>query len=1205
MEASTLQHAPGPPAIHHPSSEPHTTSPIHIQPSNSNYNTHSLTDATSPEQVGRPSKHSMREEAMQARRKSLQQAVVKGVFTRPPFEVPFPAVVKKNAHTNYIRTTKYTVLSFLPMNLLFQVLYQLILLDLYVVIEPSCISRNFPSMHCYSAIIFRFRRFYNIYFLLGALSVIGGYSSLSYISQIMPLAVVLAFSAAKDGIEDFNRYLADRAANNIVFRVIRGGKIVEILSMNIQPGDLLYMTKGEKSPVDAMILSTSYEDGTGFVDTAELDGETNLKRRTATNDLCHFQTSNTATNLSGVIHCEHPNANLMSFEGRITVQIPNIGEKIVPLTMNNLILRGAVLRNTEHAIVIVIYTGKNTKIIQNLKNTGLKSSTLEARLNWLIVCAFIFNAFLLVTSVLFDYWHFLWGVNKEAITKLTDADYAAEWYIGPRNVGTTTHLIGTTIGFFSLYTYVIPISLFVTLELTRLAQAHYMTKDPKMTYEYVERDGSIVKIPMKTNNSNLNEDLGCIEYIFSDKTGTLTQNSMRMAQWWCDNVILDEMAELGVLLRAINDHNNYSHTTRDMMLRFAFSLGVCHGVIPAVDEHTGEMIYESQSPDETALLITARNNGVKLLTRTKAHMKLEILGQEKTIEILNVLEFNSARKRMSIIIRTERGIELHCKGADNIIFSRLSADKDKNPTLLLHNAQQALDGFSNIGLRTLVITSKIMSQEEYDSFLVEYQIAERSLQNREEMIEAACDQVERDLCLLGCTAIEDRLQDQVPETIEYLLKAGIKLWLLTGDKQETAINIGMSSRLINTSMRLIVLTASSSREAELEMDKYVKEMHEAPEKTYALVINGDVLTHALAGPHKQKLLQIGTKCRSVICTRVTPLQKAMVVRLVRSNLKSAVTLAIGDGANDVSMIQAAHVGVGIMGKEGTQAVRAADFAFGEFRFLERLLSVHGRYNYLRMANLIFYSFYKNIAFITVQWWFGFFNAWSAQVVMEEVFFISFNVVFTSLPPLAYAIYECDVDEDQIEKHPQLYREVRKGMYWNAYKIFSWFFTALLHSVFIFGSAYLTNFEGAVDINGKSTGYWVQCYLFSTPLLISVLVKLAVMTRHWVWPIWFTIVFSMGLNISVMFIVTLLESFFYSDFETAIITHALPAYYLLSLLMPALCNLPDVIGLYFRSMLLPSDADIMMEESKLKKRTQRSASKRDGLVHIDNEGAHSK
>ncbi|RKO92915.1 hypothetical protein BDK51DRAFT_49773, partial [Blyttiomyces helicus] len=139
--------------------------------------------------------------------------------------------------SNYIRTTKYTLLSFIPLNLYYQ-----------------------------------FRRFYNIYFLLGALSVFAGVSSLSPISQIFPLVVVLAFAAVKEAIEDYGRYRADTTANNIPVTVVRGGVKTEVLSMHVQPGDVVYLEKGEKFPVDAMLISSSYEDGTCYVETAELDG---------------------------------------------------------------------------------------------------------------------------------------------------------------------------------------------------------------------------------------------------------------------------------------------------------------------------------------------------------------------------------------------------------------------------------------------------------------------------------------------------------------------------------------------------------------------------------------------------------------------------------------------------------------------------------------------------------------------------------------------------------------------------------------------------------------------------------------------------------------------------------------------------------------------------------------------------------------------
>lgn len=328
------------------------------------------------------------------------------------------------------------------------------------------------------------------------------------------------------------------------------------------------------------------------------------------------------------------------------------------------------------------------------------------------------------------------------------------------------------------------------------------------------------------------------------------------------------------------------------------------------------------------------------------------------------------------------------------------------------------------------------------------------------------------------------------------------------------------------------------------------------QKTYALVVNGDVLSHVFVSD-KSKFLKIGTQCRSVICTRVTPLQKAMVVRLVKDSI-DCLTLAIGDGANDVSMIQEAHIGVGIMGKEGTQAVRAADYSMGEFKFLKRLLSVHGRWNLLRLTHLILYSFYKNFVFIMIQFLFGFTSAWTGQLVYEELFFTAFNVAFTSLPPLAYGIYETDLNDSQIDKNPELYQELKGGLFWSGPKIAFWLILSFTHAVMIFGTVYLTNFEGATDIEGRSTGYWVQAYLFSTPMLLTVLGKLAAMSKNYVWPIYVCLAVSLILNVAVMFALVVLDAFYYTDYATANIIHALPAYYLLCVLMPAACIVPDMV-----------------------------------------------
>ncbi|KAJ3061095.1 hypothetical protein HK102_009250, partial [Quaeritorhiza haematococci] len=323
----------------------------------------------------------------------------------------------------------------------------------------------------------------------------------------------------------------------------------------------------------------------------------------------------------------------------------------------------------------------------------------------------------------------------------------------------------------------------------------------------------------------------------------------------------------------------------------------------------------------------------------------------------------------------------------------------------------------------------------------------------------------------------------------------------------------------------------------------------------ALVVSGEALGHVFSNGLEEPFLHVGTRCHSVICCRVTPLQKAQVVKLVRSSLKKT-TLAIGDGANDVAMIQAANIGVGIMGREGTQAVRASDYAFAEFRFLRRLLSVHGRYSYNRIAQLILYSFYKNLVLITVQWYFGFFSGWSGQGVYEEVFLTSFNVIFTSIPPLMYAIFERDVEEvEGIERYPQLYKEVREGRFWNLWEIGGWMGSALWHSALIFFSVYFIVQDGVLDIDGSVTGYWVQCYMFGTPVLTTVMLKMALATKHWVWLTWASIGGSLLLNVIVMF---LLEALGYLEAGTADINHVLPAYWLTCVWVPVACCLPDLV-----------------------------------------------
>jgi phospholipid-translocating ATPase len=532
---------------------------------------------------------------------------------------------------------------------------------------------------------------------------------------------------------------------------------------------------------------------------------------------------------------------------------------------------------------------------------------------------------------------------------------------------------------------------------------------------------------------NISDDLGQIEYIFSDKTGTLTQNVMEARKVTINGVSYgqgktetsigaelrrgsiysgkeleeDNYNDLELARRIMYDkqetifENKYvgpnptfidTHFFEDLshddehaaaITHFFTTLALCHTVIAdRPDEKNKNIIeYKAQSPDESALVASARDAGFVYLGREANTMTAEIMGQKQKFELLNVLEFNSTRKRMSVILRPADSdrIVLLCKGADSVIYERLCTDFGDQTALeeqqkdLKSKTLDHLEDFANEGLRTLCLSYRFISQQEYKQWNKHYQEASAAIYNRDEKIDEVCEQIETNMLLMGGTAIEDRLQEGVPETIAELAQSGIKLWVLTGDKTETAINIGFSCNLVTLDMELIIVKADNREDTAEELERGMQRAKDSQtiEKKCALVIDGTTLKYALEPLQKDLLLQLGMLCSSVICCRVSPKQKALVVQLVKKGLK-VMTLAIGDGANDVSMIQEANVGIGISGVEGRQAVMASDYAIAQFRFLRKLLLVHGRWSYLRTAEMIMGFFFKNIVWTFVLFWYQIF-----------------------------------------------------------------------------------------------------------------------------------------------------------------------------------------------------------------------------------------
>jgi magnesium-transporting ATPase (P-type) len=264
-----------------------------------------------------------------------------------------------------------------------------------------------------------------------------------------------------------------------------------------------------------------------------------------------------------------------------------------------------------------------------------------------------------------------------------------------------------------------------------------------------------------------------------------------------------------------------SSTSKKALIQdYLVAMALCHSVVTDVSE-TGEIAYKAPSPDEEALCDGARANQAELLERNSDGCRVRVLDEgEIFYEVVCELPFTSARRRMSVIIRCPDGsYVLYCKGADHIVQQRLREAELASEAV--HKTQLDLKEFSVDGLRTLLFTRKSLSESEVQGFREEFQTAEALIDGRDEAVAEVCDRMERDLELLGCSAIEDRLQDGVPETIAYMLAAGIKVWVITGDKEETAINIGYSTRLLNQKMKLLKFHVTSSQEVGVVVERVV------------------------------------------------------------------------------------------------------------------------------------------------------------------------------------------------------------------------------------------------------------------------------------------------------------------------------------------------------------------------------------------------
>ncbi|XP_024622174.1 probable phospholipid-transporting ATPase VA [Neophocaena asiaeorientalis asiaeorientalis] len=1244
---------------------------------------------------------------------------------------------------NRLKTTKYTLLSFLPKNLFEQ-----------------------------------FHRLANVYFVfIALLNFVPAVNAFQPGLALAPVLFILAVTAFKDLWEDYSRHRSDQEINHLGCLVFsrEEKQYVNRFWKEIRVGDFVRLCCNEIIPADILLLYSSDPDGLCHIETANLDGETNLKRRQVVRGFSELVSEFNPLTFTSVIECEKPNNDLTRFRGCI---IHKNGKKS-GLYKENLLLRGCTIRNTEAVVGIVIYAGHETKALLNNSGPRYKRSRLERQMN----CDVLWCVLLLVCMSLFSaVGHGLWVQRYQEKKSLFDV---------PESDGTS--LSPVTAAVYSFLTMIIvlqvliPISLYVSIEIVKVCQVYFINQDIELYDE--ETDSQL-----QCRALNITEDLGQIQYIFSDKTGTLTENKMvfrrctvsgieyshdanaqRLARYQeadseeeevvprggslpqrsstgshqsirvvhrsqstrshrrtssraeakrnsmlskhtafsspmekditPDPKLLEKVSECDRCLAfARHQEHPLAHLSPELsdIFDFFIALTICNTVVVTspdqprqkvrvrfelkspvktiedflrrftpsrlasgcssigsmatnksahkssllstlanngtlfrLEERLGppapglasngcssgadgwapecsaqepepeqELRYEAESPDEAALVYAARAYSCALVDRLHDQVSVELphLGR-LTFELLHTLGFDSIRKRMSVVIRhplTDE-INVYTKGADSVVMDLLlpcSTDdaRGRHQKKIWSKTQNYLNLYAVEGLRTLCIAKRVLSKEEYACWLQSHLEAESALDNREELLFQSAIRLERNLHLLGATGIEDRLQDGVPETIAKLRQAGLQIWVLTGDKQETAINIAYACKLLDHDEEVITLNAESQEACAALLDQclhYVQSRspHSAADKTaggvsvglsplcppsaaamsgpsLSLVIDGRSLAYALEKNLEDKFLFLAKQCRSVLCCRSTPLQKSMVVKLVRSKLK-AMTLAIGDGANDVSMIQVADVGVGLSGQEGMQAVMASDFAVPKFRYLERLLIVHGHWCYSRLANMVLYFFYKNTMFVGLLFWFQFYCGFSASAMIDQWYLIFFNLLFSSLPQLVTGVLDKDVPADVLLTKPQLYKsgqnmeEYRPRTFWLNMA------DAAFQSLVCFFIPYLAYHDSDTDM-----------FTWGTPItaiaLFTFLLHLGIETKTWTWLNWMACGFSILLFFTVALIYNASCAMCYppsNPYWTMQTLMGDPVFYFICLIAPVAALLPRLFFKALQRSLFPTQLQL--------------------------------
>ena len=952
----------------------------------------------------------------------------------------------------------------------------------------------------------------NIYFLI--ISILQTIKDISYSNgspiMLIPFSFVVLINGIKDLYEDIKRKKMNNIDNNRICEVYdtKKNRFINKKWEEVKLGDIIKIKKNEIICCDMILLETSESSGICLVEPKNINGESNLYMKQINTNLKKNFVNYSDFNY--ICITKNQNDNLYKFKG--TLYEIDSESKDIKLSQNknefyfnqkNFLLRGMILRQTDYIIGCAIYIGHNTKVMVNSPNLKNKKSKLEKRMNKSVIFIFIFQLCLsFISSIinLFQNQNNILFMDKFIYDSKQNLDYYTEIINFIKTFGT----------WIVIMTNFVPISLLTTFPFSKLCYGYFISKDIDMTNK---KD----IVGPRVHSSNLNEELGQVNFIFTDKTGTLTQNKMKFKAFTVEttsygevnpdlsiNILFnkklkDKYGEIPDVEFIDNDHklrdNLAQKNFSKNLLHFFYNLCLCNDVeidIKKLEKYS-KIEYISSSSDEKCLINFSRYCGF-IYKNKLDNNSIIIENDNKEIKFNKcyILEFTSERRRMSVIIKNElkNKYYLYIKGSDNVINNLISPEY-KN-TKEYKYIMNKINEYSKKGLRILLVGYKELTNQEFMEFDKKYKYLSEDLDenNTQEKIYILYEEIETNIILLGATAIEDKLQYKVEETINKFINIGIKICMVTGDKLETAKNIAKSCKLINEDMVLVLVQYNRILdicEQEKSLINYLKNLIQTQfnnnNKKYCLLINGDTLLNIFESKEAIKLFYtLFNKSDSIICSRVDPQQKAKLVSIIKSSSKK-VCLAIGDGANDVGMITEANVGIGIHGLEGSEASRASDYSINQFYHLQKLLLYHGRESYRKNSYYIIYNFYKNIVFVSPMFFYGFLNFFSGITLYEPFLHQLYNVIYSIFPIFYFSIFDREYESDFLVKNPRFYIQGIRNECFNLFMFYRYLIMGFIEGFILLFSGFVTFYFNNKEGYNINNLYSIGNVVFSGIIII--------------------------------------------------------------------------------------------------------------------------